>query len=147
LGSSKDSRIVFACVAFGFGLHVKETLQPEIVIQRQLDAYNARDINALIATYADDIELIQHPSTLLAKGLSQARERQSIRLMEPNLHAQLVKRMVMGNIVIDQEVVTRTFPEGPGTVELIAMYQVVENKIAKAWFIFGAKTLDVKTSG
>ena len=50
----------------------------------------------------------------------------------------------MGNIVIDQEVVTRTFPEGTGRIELIATYLVQENRIAKAWFIFGAKTLDMK---
>lgn len=50
--------------------------------------------------------------------------------------------MVMGNIVIDQEVVTRTFPEGTGRIELIATYQVHEGRIAKAWFMFGPKTLD-----
>ena len=47
-------------------------------------------------------------------------------------------------VVIDQEVVTRTFPEGTGRIELIATYLVQENRIAKAWFIFGAKILDVK---
>lgn len=49
--------------------------------------------------------------------------------------------MVTGNIVIDQEIVTRTFPEGSGWIELIAMYQVQEWRIARAWFIFGAKIL------
>ncbi len=115
---------------------------PESVVQRQLDAYNAHDVEALMATYAEDIELFEHPAKLLASGALQARERQTARLAEPNLQAKLIKRMVMGNIVIDQEVVTRTFPEGPGKVELIATYQVNEGRIAKAWFIFGAKTLD-----
>lgn len=41
--------------------------------------------------------------------------------------------MVMGDIVIDQEVVTQTFPEGTGRIELIAIYLVQENRIAKAW--------------
>ena len=68
----------------------------------------------------------------------------AVRLAEPNQHAKLIQRMVMGNIVIDQEVVTRTFPEGTGRIELIATYLVREGRIAKAWFIFGAKTLDVK---
>ncbi len=69
------------------------------------------------------------------------RERQAVRLAEPNLHAKLINRMVTGNIVIDQEIVTRTFPEGSGWIELIAMYQVQEWRIARAWFIFGAKIL------
>lgn len=119
------------------------TTTPESVVQRQLDAYNAHDIDALMATYAEDVELFEHPATLLASGAAQVRERQAVRLAEPNLHAKLVQRMVMGSMVIDQEVVTRTFPEGPGKIELIATYQVQEGRIAKAWFIFGPKTLDV----
>jgi hypothetical protein len=47
----------------------------------------------------------------------------------------------MGNIVIDRETVTRTFPEGLGTLELVAIYEVQGGRIAKAWFIFGTKTL------
>jgi hypothetical protein len=44
--------------------------------------------------------------------------------------------------VIDHEVVSRTFPEGTGKIELVAIYEVAGQQIAKAWFIFGAKTLD-----
>jgi hypothetical protein len=115
---------------------------PEKVVQKQLDAYNARDIDALMATYAENIELFEHPSKLLASGATQVRERQAARLQEPNLHATLIKRMVMGNVVIDQEKVTRTFPEGTGHIELIAIYEVQSGRIAKASFLFGAKTLD-----
>jgi len=121
------------------------TNTPEAVVQRQLEAYNARDIDALMVTYAEDIELFEHPAKLLAKGAGPVRERQALRLAEPNLHAKLIQRIVMGNIVIDQEVVTRTFAEGTGRIELIATYQVDEGRIAKAWFIFGPKTLDEMT--
>jgi hypothetical protein len=66
-----------------------------------------------------------------------------VRLQEPNLFAKLLNRIVSGNLVIDHELVTRTFPEGTGTLEMVAMYQVESDKIVKAWFVFGAKTLDV----
>ncbi len=118
---------------------------PVTVVQRQLDAYNAHDIDALMATYAENIELFEHPSKLLASGAAQVRERQAARLQEPNIHAALNSRMVMGNVVIDQETVTRTFPEGPGRIELMAIYEVQQGKIAKAWFLFGPKTLEVKS--
>jgi hypothetical protein len=52
--------------------------------------------------------------------------------------------MVIGSSVIDQEVMTRTFPEGLGKLVLVAIYEVKNDKIAKAWFISGAKTLDAK---
>jgi hypothetical protein len=119
---------------------MKTPSDPESVVQRQLDAYNARDIEALMATYADDIELFEHPAKLLASGAAQVRERQGARMQEQNLHAALLKRTVMGNMVVDHEKVTRTFPEGAGTIELIAIYEVRGDRIAKAWFIFGPKT-------
>ena len=117
-------------------------MTPEVVAQQQLDAYNAHDLDALMATYADDAQQFEHPDKLLASGAMQIRERFAARFQEPNLHALLVKRIVAGNVVIDQEVVTRTFPEGAGMLGLVAIYEVKNDKIAQAWFIIGAKTLD-----
>jgi len=115
---------------------------PEAVVQRQLEAYNACDLDALVAAYADDAELYEHPHTLLARGSAQIRARLAPRLREPNLRAHLVQRMVMGDMVVDQELITRTFPEGTGRLEMIAIYEVREGRIARAWFKSGAKTLD-----
>ena len=114
---------------------------PVTVVQRQLDAFNAKDLNALLAIYADDAEMYEHPDKLLAKGSAALRERYAVRFQEPNLHAALLNRMVMGDIVIDHEKVTRTFPEGPGTVELIMTYEVKAGRIARAWTRIGPKTV------
>jgi hypothetical protein len=113
----------------------------ESIVQRQLDAFNARDVDTLLATYAEDAELFEHPAKLLARGAAAFRERFTARFQEPNLHAALQKRIVMGNIVVDHEVVTRTFPEGPGTLELTMIYEVVNDRIARSWSIAGAKTI------
>lgn len=112
------------------------------MIQRQLDAYNARDIDAFMQTYADDAEIFEHPDRLLARGAVALRERYSARFQEPNLHAALVGRIAMGNIVVDHEKVTRTFPEGTGTLEVVMIYELKNGKIAKAWSIIGTKALD-----
>ena len=117
---------------------IKQTVTPQSVVQRQLDAYNAHDIDSLMATYSDDVQHFEFPSMLVASGAAQVRERLCVRLQEPNLHARLLGRTAMGNLVIDHEIVTRDFPEGPGTVELIAMYEVHGKKIVRAWFKFGA---------
>lgn len=119
-------------------------ISPEAVVQKQLDAFNARDLDALINTYAGDARLFEHPATLLVSGSTQLRERFALRFQEPNLHAHLVGRIVMGRFVVDHERVTRTFPEGPGTIELIATYEVFEGKIINAWFLTGPKTLDAQ---
>ncbi len=114
---------------------------PEQVVQRQLEAYNARRLEELLQTYADDVEVYEHPATLQARGRAQLRERLAARLAEPNLHARLLNRVVLGDRVIDHERVTRTFPEGPGTLELVAIYEVRNGRISRAWFLYGAKTL------
>jgi len=118
-----------------------QPLDPVSVVQRQLDAYNVRDIDALMATYSDDIEQFDFPSTVLAVGAAAVRARQSVRLQEPDLYARLLGRTAMGNLVIDHEIVTRNFPEGIGTVELIAMYEVQGDRIQRAWFKFGEKRM------
>ena len=119
---------------------------PTTIVQRQLDAYNARDIDALMAIYSDYVQHFEFPSTLVASGAAQVHERLSVRFQEPEVHARLVNRIAMGNLVIDQEVITRNFPEPDagsqiGTIELIAMYEVQGERIVRAWFRFGQKLL------
>lgn len=115
---------------------------PQSIVQRQLDAYNARDIDKLMATYSEDAQQFEHPDILLADGARQIRERSIIRFRGPNLHALLLKRIVSGDVVIDHERVARTFTEGEGTIELVASYKVLRGRISRAWFIFGTKTLN-----
>jgi hypothetical protein len=115
---------------------------PAAVVQRQLDAYNARDVDALLATYAPDARQYEHPATLLATGADEMRARFALRFQEPDLHARLVQRVVMGNLVFDHEVVTRNFPEGKGEIELVAIYEVVDGRIRSQSVQLGAKQLD-----
>jgi len=43
--------------------------------------------------------------------------------------------------VVDHETVTRTFPEGPGEIDVLCIYEVEHGKIAKAWFKKGERRL------
>lgn len=115
---------------------------PAAVVQRQLDAFNARDLDALLATYAADAEMVEHPSKLLARGAAAFRERYTARFQEPNLWATLLSRTVLGAVVVDHEEVRRTFPEGAGKIRLLMIYEVQQGRIVKAWSIAGEKTLD-----
>ena len=113
----------------------------EIVVQRQLDAYNAKDIDAWLNTYAPDAKQFELGGKLLAEGHAQIRTRTEQRFSEPNLHVRLIRREVMGNVVIDYEDVMRTFPEGAGCIELVCVYVVEHGKIQSASFAFGPQEL------
>ncbi|MEA1676041.1 nuclear transport factor 2 family protein [Nitrospirillum sp. BR 11163] len=117
------------------------TLAPEQVVDGQLRAYNAKDIDAFMAYWAEDARIYQHPDTLLASGAGEIRARHVIRFQEPNLHGRLLHRLAVGATVVDHEVVTRTFPDGPGTVEVIGIYEVTAGRISRAWFTTGSPVL------
>ncbi len=111
------------------------------VVQAQLDAYNAKDIEALLQTYAVDAEQFTLHGEMLAKGREQLRARFLTRFAEPDLHAKLVARLVVGNVVTDSELITRNFPDGLGTLELLCIYEVVDGHILRASFAQGTKAL------
>lgn len=114
---------------------------PATVVQAQLEAYNARDIEALLATYAPDAEQFTLHGERLARGHDEMRPRFLARFAEPGLHARLLSRTVMDHVVVDHEIVTRAFPEGPGTVEMLCVYEVADGLIRKASFALGPKSL------
>jgi hypothetical protein len=123
----------------------KDTLMPDAspahVVQAQLDAYNARDIDTLLGTYAVDAEQFTLHGERLAAGQAAMRERFLLRFAEPDLHARLVTRSVVGNVVTDVEIVTRNFPEGLGTIEMLCIYEVIGGRIQRASFVLGEKML------
>ncbi len=52
-----------------------ESLQPEAIVARQLDAYNARDIDAWLATYANNAVQCELAGKVLATGHDEIRMR------------------------------------------------------------------------
>lgn len=119
-------------------------IKAESVVQRQLEAYNARDLEAWLATYSHDAEQHLLHRGILASGHEEIRTRMVERFNDPALHAELVSRSVMDNIVVDHEFVTRTAPEGLVTVEMICIYEVQAGLIVKATFAIGQMRLKEK---
>ena len=113
------------------------TFDPATFAQRQLDAYNARDIERFVAEYTDDVLVFRLPGTEpIIRGKQNLAEHYSKnRFNLPELHAELVNRMIFGNKVIDQEYVTGV-PGGP--LEVAAIYEVTPTGISKVWFISGS---------
>jgi putative hydrolase of HD superfamily len=118
-----------------------EHASPLQVVQAQLDAFNAKDIEALMRAYAPNAEQFTLHGERLAKGHDEIRPRYVARFTEPDLHARLLSRIVMGNVVTDLELITRNFPEGVGTLEMLCIYEVSDGRIGKASFAAGQKTL------
>lgn len=116
--------------------HVLFPHTPEKLAQDQLIAYNNRDIEAFLKPYAEDIKAYSLDGSLLFEGKEAMRKRYGEYFTQtPQLHCHLVKRMVMGNTVIDQEKVTGI--PNVDLVEAIAIYTIKDEKIAIVRFIRG----------
>jgi len=107
---------------------------PEALAQEQLDAYNAHDANRFCAVYADDVQVFRLPSPEpFLVGLPALRTHYANnRFNLPQLHADLLGRMVMGNKVIDHERVHGVRPE---PFEAVAIYECAEGLIRRVWFV------------
>lgn len=105
---------------------------PEAIVQRQLNAYNARDIDAFMNTYADDIKLYEYPNKLLSEGKDAMRKNyEGFFKNTSNLYCEIENRIVQGNTVIDKEKVRA----GKATLNAVAVYEVADGKIKKVTFI------------
>lgn len=114
------------------------------VVQQQLDAYNRRDIEAFMGTYANDIKVYEYPDKLLLDGAAQVRARYVQLFADSVLHARIANRIVIGNRVIDHEHVTRTFPTGVGVKQWVALYDVQDGKIVRVALIPGPVDMNAK---
>jgi len=115
---------------------------PEQVVQRQLDAYNAKDMAAWLDCYAPDAEQWMLHGDLLVKGHAAMQARMTARFSEPDLHATLITRTVMDHIVVDHESITRNFAEGKGKVTMLCIYEIHHGLIQQATFALGQPVLD-----
>ena len=109
-------------------------MTPADIVQRQLEAYNARDLERFAATYADDVTIYRMPATEPAiRGMPQLREVYRNRFSSPSLHAEILARIVLGNKVIDHERVVG-IRETP--LEALAVYEVEGDLIRTVWFYY-----------
>ena len=107
---------------------------PQDIVQQQVNAYNARDLEAFIATYSPDIKIYAHPDTLRGSGHAEMRKTYGDLFKRvPKLHCEIVNRIVMGNFVIDQERVTGN-PNG-AVINAVAIYEVRDGLIQRVWFV------------
>ena len=105
---------------------------PRIIVQKQLEAYNARDIDAFMDTYSEDIRLYNFPNDLISEGKENMRGRYaSFFENTPDLNCEIKNRMVIGNKVVDEEYVRIN----GSFISAVAIYEVENGKIVKVTFL------------
>jgi len=112
---------------------VKNAMFAVDVVQRQVEAYNNRDLKRFVSTYSETIAIFRMPSTEPSiSGKAQLAEFYSTqRFNLPKLRAEIVNRIVLGDKVIDHE---RVWGVRDTAIEVVAIYHIVGGLIERVWF-------------
>ena len=103
------------------------------LIQRQLDAYNAQDLDAMLKCYAPDCVIAGLNGAVTETGRDALRARYAKAFAAfPDNKAHLKNRIAVGAIVIDHEHVVRK--PGGEEFEIIAIYSIKNGLIARVDF-------------
>ena len=108
------------------------TSNPEAIVNKQLEVYNNRNIDEFSKTYTKDVQLYMYPKTLNTNGQSALYKQYNAMFKRvPDLNAEIINRIVLGNKVIDKEKVLKNGE----IIYAIAIYEVENNLISKVTFI------------
>ena len=107
-------------------------MNPVDIVQRQVDAYNARDLAAFVACYRNDIRVYRPPAPEPAivgrEAFTEFYRTQRFNL--PALGAEIVNRIVLGRRVIDHERISGVRDQ---PFEIAVVYEVAREGIATVW--------------
>jgi hypothetical protein len=111
-----------------------EEALPETVVQKQVFAYNAHDLDAFVACYGADIEFRTLDGKVNPeKGLSSLRKGyEDLFKRFPKLRVNVLNRITQGAFVIDQE---QADGMGPSPIRVTAIYETSHGKIIRVWYI------------
>ncbi len=103
------------------------------VIQEQVDAYNARDIERFLACYAADAVILNGDGGTLYQGHEAIRTGYTgLFAQNPAMHVEIPTRIAVGSWVFDEEIVTGLSMEGgPTEVHAVAAYLVANGMIQR----------------
>ena len=104
---------------------------PELIVQEQLKAYNARNIEAFLATYSDQIKIYDYSGKLIIHGKDQMRIVYADYFKHTDLRCDIEERMIINNKVAYKEKVTR----GSVVIYTVAIYEILDGKIHKVIFV------------
>ena len=102
---------------------------PVEVVQREGEAYNAQDIEAFVATYAENAVITTGPEkTVWIQGRQAIREAYSKMFAKyPSCRSRIAERKVEGNAVLEHEIITGRGPEHPDPWDAGWVRNVVED--------------------
>jgi hypothetical protein len=108
-------------------------LSPAGTVERQIELFNAHDLEGFLALFADDLEVGQVPAkAAVPYGKARLRELYEGRFKaNPDLRASAEAQMISGDFVIQKETIKGRAGKEP--LKTVTIYQVKAGKIVRMW--------------
>jgi hypothetical protein len=113
-------------------------MDPVTVVQGQVEAFNARDLERYVSYYSADAVLEDGNGQVMAQGHDAIRALYGqLFSQSPALHADIPQRIQVGSYVIDEEQISGFIFEGfPSEMHSAVIYRVEDETIAHARILF-----------
>jgi len=110
-----------------------KVLSPAGTVGKQIELFNAHDLEGFLALFAEDLEVSEVPAGATAPtGKARLRELYAARFQaNPDLHASAEAQMVSGEFVIQKEKIKGR--AGKEALVAVTIYQVKAGKIVRMW--------------
>jgi hypothetical protein len=110
-----------------------KNLSPAGTVERQIELFNAHDLEGFLALFAEELEVAELPAGATAPyGKARLRELYAGRFKaNPDLHASAQAQLVSGDFVIQREKISGRAGKEPLVATTI--YQVKGGKIVRMW--------------
>ncbi len=97
------------------------------LVDEQVDAYNARDIDRFVACYADDVIVEDAAGRVLIRGTDELRQSYGPFFeANPSLRGEILHRVELGEYVVDEERITGW---GPEPIHAVVVYHLNGDRI------------------
>ncbi|MBK9797793.1 MAG: nuclear transport factor 2 family protein [Holophagaceae bacterium] len=109
-----------------------KNLSPAGTVERQIELFNAHDLEGFLALFAEELEVFELPGAAAPTGKARLRELYAARFKaNPDLHASAQAQMVSGEFVIQKEKIKGRAGKEP--LVAVTIYQVKGGKILRMW--------------
>jgi len=103
------------------------------IVAQQLEAYNRQDVDAFVACFSENVEIVREGSDDVARGRETMRKNYAAMFAKfPKNHATVTQRMVVGQHAVDEELVEGR--DGPD-FRTIAVYTITDGLISHIRFL------------
>ena len=106
-------------------------MDPADIVQASIDAFNANHIDATFESFDPDVVVSDADGNVLERGVDDVRARYAqVRADNPAIHYEIVRRIALGDWVVDEERVTGLAdPRADETLNAVIVYRVSNHRV------------------